>query len=52
MSQGNDTIVSFFGIFAIITKPIIDYEIIIITDSSLRDFDSIGPKKSSCGRWT
>ena len=28
MSQGNDTIVSFFGIFAIITKPIIDYEII------------------------
>jgi hypothetical protein len=43
MSQGNDTIVSFFGIFAIITKPIIDYEIVIVPDSGLHDIDGIGP---------
>lgn len=43
MSQGNDTIVSFFGIFAIITKPIIDYEIVIIPDSCLHDVAGIGP---------
>ena len=41
---------SFFGIFAIITKPIIDYEIIIVPDSGLHDFDGIGPEKSAWGR--
>ena len=34
---------SFFGKFAIITKPIIDYEIIIVPDSGLHDIDDIGP---------